>query len=156
MPLYTRSRPAARLLPRSSRRRGGLSRRTRQIEARGTRWEFLARQRWPQLAARGAVSTADASARPRHGGRDGASSPAGAPASPPGLSSRTGRGAASPTGARNGARGSSGRRERSRSSCIITCKIHAKPGCAMTVHAQRSARLGEEEVVEQLLCPEMT
>jgi len=90
-------------------------------------------------------------------GHDGASSPAGALASPPGSSSRTGRGAASPVGARNRARGSLGRRKRSRSSCIITCKIRAKLGCATTVHAQRNVRLGEEEeVVEQLLCPEMT
>ena len=36
-------------------------------------------------------------------------------------------------------------------------QIRTKPGCAMTVHTQRTVRLGEEEeVVEQLLCPEMT
>jgi hypothetical protein len=55
------------------------------------------------------------------------------------------------------ARSSSGRRERLRSSCIVTCKIRAKPRCATTIHVQCSVRLGEEEeVVEQLLCPKMT
>ena len=78
------------------------SRQTRQIEAWGTRWESLARQRWPQLAARGARRS-----RP--------------------LTLVLGRDAGDATG-----------------------RAPLQP-------FMRSMRLGkEEDVVEQLLCPEMT